>query len=275
MLKEYGQSARLVAGNTTIYELSGQGALADVDRLIDLMHLGLNYVRADGTSIKIGATTTFSELAKSPILDRPEFFGLKETARKLTPPQIRNMGTIGGAVCSGIPFYDMPTTVLAQGARMKILSSEGEKIIDADEFFIDYFVTALTPEAMLTELEFQGTPNTGTAFVKLGRASADFAVVNAATKITLDPSRKRVQNARIAMGAVASTPVRAKSAEEALEGEETTQTTIIQAAKEAANLEPTSSVHASSAYKKRVIPILVRDALIASVERTGGKILQK
>lgn len=275
MLKEFGPTARLVAGNTTIYELSGQGALVDVERLIDITRLGLNYIKGNESGLKIGASTTFSELARSPILDRGDYFGLKETARKITPPQVRNMGTVGGALCSGIPFYDMPTAILSLGAKIKILSSESERVVDADEFFVDYFITALTAEEMLTEIEFQGASNTGTAFVKLGRVSTDFAVVNVASKVTLDSSRKTVEDVRIAMGAVASTPVRAKSAEEALKGKVISRDAIIESAQAASDLEPTPSIHASSVYKKRVIPVLARDALIASVERAGGKIPKK
>jgi carbon-monoxide dehydrogenase medium subunit len=272
LLKERGTSARLVAGNTTIYELVAQGALVDIDCLVDMTNLGLSYIKKQGDGISIGATTTFTEMANSPLLERPDFLAAKETGKKITPPQVRNMGTLGGALCSGIPFYDMPTTMLALGARLKIASPDGERELAAEEFFLDYFMTALSPEEILTEVHLAGNPNAGTSFVKLGRTSADFAVVNVATKVVLDSSKKRVEEVRIALGAVANKPVRAESAESALKGKSVSKDSVQKASQEAASIEPTPSIHASSSYKKRVIPVLVRDALLAAIERAGGKV---
>ncbi|MDA4124654.1 MAG: FAD binding domain-containing protein [Thaumarchaeota archaeon] len=270
LLREYGTSARLVAGNTTIYELVAQGALVDIDCLIDITHAGLSYVKERENGISIGAATTFAEMARSPVLERPEYFAIKETAKKLTPPQVRNMGTLGGALCSGIPFYDMPTTMLALGARLRIATTEGERELNVEEFFLDYFMTAVSPEEILTEARVEGNLNTGTAFVKLGRTSSDFAVVNAAARVVLDSSKKRIEETRIALGAVANKPVRMEMAEGALEGKVVSKDVILRAAKEAATMEPTASIHASSDYKKRVIPVLVRDALLSAVSRAGG-----
>jgi carbon-monoxide dehydrogenase medium subunit len=270
LLKEYGSSARLVAGNTTIYELVAQGALVDIDCLIDLSHLGLGYIREQEDGVSIGATTTFTEMAKSPLLERADYFAVKETAKKLTPPQVRNMGTMGGALCSGIPFYDIPTTMLALGTRLKIATPDGDRSVSVDEFFLDYFMTALSPEEILTEVYLGGNLNAGTSFVKLGRTSADFAVVNAAARIVLDSSRTRVEEARIALGAVANRPIRMEAAEKSLEGKAVSKDIILKASHEAADLEPTPSIHASSSYKKRVIPVLVRDVLTAAIRRAGG-----
>src|SRR6267143_4467707 len=83
LLKEWGSSARLVAGNTTIYELAREGALGDVQCLIDVMQLGLNYIRSDYSRLQIAATTTFLEMATSPILSQSDFYVLKETAGKI------------------------------------------------------------------------------------------------------------------------------------------------------------------------------------------------
>jgi len=270
LLRELGTSARLVAGNTTIYELVAQGALVDIDCLIDISHVGLSYIKEGEGGISIGAATTFTEMSRSPALEGPECFAIKETAKKLTPPRVRNMGTMGGSLCSGIPFYDMPTTMLALGARLRIASVEAERDVNADEFFLDYFMTVVSPEEILTEVYVERSKNTGTAFVKLGRSSADFAVVNAAAKVVMDSSRKRIEDVRIAIGAVANKPIRAESAESALKGKSVSRDVVLEAAKEAASLEPTPSIHASSDYKKRVIPVLVRDVLMSAVSRAGG-----
>ena len=270
LLSKWGPQARVVAGNTTLYELAYQGGLADVDALIDIMNLGLSYVTvADDHVLRVGAATTFAEIGSSILLDKTSWYALKEVSLKMTPPQIRNMGTIGGAVCSGIPFYDLPVTLLALDAHFKTVSSTGERIIKAEDFFVDYFVTALSAEDLLVEVQILKKPNTGSSFVKLGRTSVDFAVVNASTMISLDKKSRQISEARIALGAVASTPIRAKDAEESLIGTELSVGLLAKAAgvAAAADLEPLPSVHASSEYKKKVIPVIVRDALSIALRR--------
>lgn len=269
LLRKLGSKARVVAGNTTLYELGYQGGLADVDTLIDTMGLGLSYISGDEYELKVGATTTFTEIGSSQLLNGTSCYALKEVSMKITPPQIRNMGTVGGAACSGIPFYDLPVTLLALNSNFKVASSNGERVIKGEDFFIDYFVTALSPEDLLVEVQIPKKPNTGSAFVKLGRTSVDFAVVNASTMISLDKQSKHISEARIALGAVAATPIRAKDAEESLIDKAISEDTIAKASRLAVadDFEPSPSVHASSKYKKKVIPVMVRDALSAAIQR--------
>jgi CO/xanthine dehydrogenase FAD-binding subunit len=274
LLSKLGSTSRLVAGNTTLYEFARQGALTDVSELIDMERLGLSYVSKDPTSgnLCVGATTTFSQMIASPLLGEPSYMALIDAAARITPPQIRNTGTIGGAICSGIPFYDMPTAVLGIGAKLKLLSSKKERLVDIDEFFQDYFVTSVDPDELVLELQFeQRLQNSASAFVKLGRLSVDFAVVNAAASLTVDRSSGSITRARVALGAVSNVVTRSLASEDSLlgkrlDGEEGTK--IIQkAAKAAAEFEPTPSVHASSNYKKHVIPFVVRDVLLRARDR--------
>jgi carbon-monoxide dehydrogenase medium subunit len=268
LLNSLGSSVRLVAGNTTLYEFARQGALADVVQLIDMERLGLNYVRRDPDSqeLCIGAMTTFSQMTISPLLGDPFYHAIPEAASKITPPQIRNTGTMGGSLCSGIPFYDMPPAVLALSGKVKAMSVKGERLININDFFQDYFVTALSPGEMVLEVRFPRPPqNSASSFRKLGRTSVDFAVVNVATFLSVDPSSGKVSDARIALGAVSNVVTRAREAENVLIGRELdADSKTIQEASEAAaaDLEPSPSVHASSSYKKRVIPVIVRDTLM-------------
>ena len=270
-LKKWGSKARIVAGNTTIYELANQGGLDDVDTIIDLSKLNLNYVTRDAKSIRIGAMTSFVEIENSDLCEHDLNYAVKETAMKLTPPQVRNIATIGGSVCSGIPFYDMPVTLLALGAEFHTISDEGEKKIAAEDFFVDYFVTALTADEMLIEVLCPEKELSSSSFVKLGRATVDFAVVNSAVKIALEPKENKVSDARIALGAVASTPIRAKAVEEFLIGKEPNRENLVKAASLSVDFEPSPSFHASTKYKKKVVPVVVREALFAAVNRVLRK----
>jgi len=269
VLKNWGPKARIVAGNTTVYELANQGGMDDVETIIDVSGLGLNYVTRDGHYLHLGSMTRFAELETSDIQETDSNFAVKETAMKLTPPQIRNMATIGGSVCSGIPFYDMPVTLLAQDAEFHVASSNGERKVHAQDFFIDYFMTSVSSEEMLIEIRCPERTRAGSAFLILGRTSADFAVVNSSVMIAFEPKGKYVSDARIALGAVASTPIRMKAAEEFLVGKEPLKGNLMKTASLCGKIEPTPSFHASSEYKKRVIPIIVRDTLYAAVKRTN------
>ena len=269
VLKKWGPKARIVAGNTTVYELANQGGMDDVETIIDVSSLGLNYVTRDGHYLHLGSMTRFAELETSDIQETDSNFAVKETAMKLTPPQIRNMATIGGSVCSGIPFYDIPVTLLAQDAEFHVASSNGERKVHAQDFFIDYFMTSVSSEEMLIEIRCPERTRAGSAFLKLGRTSADFAVVNSSVMIAFEPKGKYVSDARIALGAVASTPIRMKAAEEFLVGKEPLKENLMKTASLCGKIEPTPSFHASSEYKKRVIPIIVRDTLYAAVKRTN------
>lgn len=262
----------MIAGNTTVYELGVQGALSDVGCLIDMAGLGLGYVRNDSSTVRIGATTTFRELAESPHLAGSELVAIVDTVKQITSPQIRNAGTVGGSICSGIPFYDMPTTLLALGARAKVESPGGERVIKLDEFFIDYFMTCLGPEDIVVEVEVPHSTNTGTSFMKLGRNLADFAVVNAAVRVQLDSGRRKIVSCGVALGGVAATPIRAKGIEDALEGQDVAKNLVLQALRETRDIDPTPSVQASTEYKRAVLPVIVRDALFVAIARAGGEL---
>ncbi|HZW56507.1 MAG TPA: FAD binding domain-containing protein [Nitrososphaerales archaeon] len=280
-LKKSGAKARVVAGNTTLYEFARQGALADVEKLIDAKGLGLDFIRKEaqreGNSsevLSVGCATTFEQLASSTLVKASRcWLALSEAAEKITPPQVRNMATIGGAVCSGIPFYDMPVVLVALDARAEIASLDrGHRMVEMETFFKDYFVTALEPEDLLVRFEIPALAHGGSSFVKLGRSSSDFAVVNVSVRLARDPSNPdRISDARVALGAVANTPIRAKRSEETLkEGTAVDSKLVLQASNAAlSELDPTPSIHASSSYKKKIIPFLVRDAILLALERSA------
>lgn len=275
ILNKEGSRARIVAGNTTLYELANQGGLADVGVLVDISKLGLNYIREtdDDSSFRtlhLGAATTFCNIAQSEVMAKPSYYALKECAMKITPIQVRNMGTIGGAACSGVPFYDMPTVLQALDAKMKIFSAmSGEKTIEAKDFFVDYFMTALSPDEILAEVIVEDKPRSASSFIKLGRTSVDFALVNVAARISLDESMRVITDARIGIGAISNVPVYASEASQTMIGQVASPELIRSAAKLAASAveDPTPSVHGSSAYKKKLIPVLVRDALFSALDR--------
>jgi aerobic carbon-monoxide dehydrogenase medium subunit len=271
MLGENGDAARIVAGNTMIHDLAGHGALANVQVLIDISNLGLSYLKNDGT-LKVGAATTFTTISESPLAYIKGLEALGECASKITPPQVRNMGTIGGSLCSGVPFLDMPTAIVALDPIMVVQSRSGSRRIESDSFFIDYFQTAVGQDEILVELEFRQHSDlnlaAGSSFAKMGRTEVDFAIVNVSTYLEVREDGKECVSARVALGAVANTPIRWKELEANLIGRRLSLDGILSAIKETkVSIEPTPMIHASPEYKKLIIPVLARDSLFKSLSR--------
>lgn len=265
--KENG-SARLVAGDTTLYDLAQHNGLDDVKTLVDVSKLGLSYIKQNEKDLEVGATTTFSELEHSKLNVGRGTHALFETAAKITPPQIRNMATIGGALCSGIPFLDMPTTVLALDSKMIVASVRGEREIKASDFFVDYFQTAVEPDEIVTSVRFPLEDRSSSAFLKLGRVTIDFAILNVTAWIGRD-SDGICRKARIALGAVANTPIRWKSVEDALVGTSLSEESIVQLVEKAGlDFEPLSSLGAPAEYKKLVIPKITKNAILECIKRS-------
>lgn len=266
LLKKWGSAARVVAGNTTLHQLAASGALEGVRCLIDISGLDLEYIVEDkGGLIRLGAMATFSTIASSEAVAHASCRALRDACRKITPIQVRNMGTVGGALASGLPFYDLPVALLALDARILIRSSESTRTIAIDDLFVAPFVSALAPEELIVEAQITKREMCGSSFVKIGRTSVDFAVVNAAVMIALDGASRKISEARIALGGVSGTPVRHREAEKLLIGERPDEEVVREASLAPVGFEPLPSIHASSEYKRVLITVVTRNAVMAAV----------
>ena len=143
--------AKLLAGGHSLLpamklRLSAPGALIDIGRLAEL-----NYIREDGGTIAIGATTTHYQIESSGLVSA-NASALAQAASVIGDPQVRNKGTIGGSLAHADPAADYPAAILALGAEIVVKGPDGERSIPADEFFIDLFLTALAPDEIITEV---------------------------------------------------------------------------------------------------------------------------
>ena len=272
LFENQGGTAKIVAGNTFLYDLAGHEGLADVKLLLDLSNLGLSFIKQSDIGVNVGAYTTFAEVANSP-LARGGGRGIEalwECCSKITPPQVRNMGTVGGSLCSGVPFFDFPTTALALEPEITVYSTTGERKYSARDHFIDYFQTAVREDEVLTEVSFFFSPirrKSASSFAKLGRTEVDFAVVNVACYLELEQNDECAV-CRIALGSIANVPVRWQELENHLLGKKISTDVISKAIREIkVGLNPTPMVHATSEYKKMVIPIVARDCLMETIRR--------
>ncbi len=269
LLAEYGEAAKVLAGGTDLLVKMKQRIL-EPRHLISLRNLGeLRGIREGESGLYIGAATKLREIERSKIVagNLPLLY---EAVKAIGSVQIRNMGTIGGNLCNASPAADSAVALMALDADLHVQSLEGERVIPIEEFFKGPGITALKPGELLTAIYVPYPPRRyGWAFRKIGRTSLDIATVNAAVLLTLDGGR--IDLCRIALGAVAPTPVRARRAEERLTGEEPTSSLIEEASELVPeDISPITDVRGTAEYRVEASKALVKDALMLSIKRLGG-----
>ncbi len=257
-----GQS-RIVAGGTDL--------IVEADRtiryLIDITKAGLSYIRREEEAYRIGATTTLSEIEQSVALRRLANGLLNQAAATCGSIQNRNLATIGGNLAHGSPAADTVPALLALDALI-VIARERRR---SEMPIADYLEHP--PKGLLTEIKIPTPPagkRTAWSFQKLGRTAIDIALVNVAAGLQLD-ARSRVKWARIALGAVSSTPVRASQAEQILTGRQFDDTAINEAVDAIAQaIHPISDVRATADYRRQMSQVLTRRALNDCATQAGA-----
>jgi aerobic carbon-monoxide dehydrogenase medium subunit len=269
LLQQHGDDAKILSGGQSLIPMM-KLRLARPSHLIDINRIaGLSYVKEDGGFLKIGGLTREAELEASELV-RTKYPLLLDTATVIADPQVRNLATVGGNLAHGDPANDHPATMLALGAQIVATGAQGARVIAIDDFFVSLFTTALQHDEILTEIRIPSAgPRSGGAYVKLERKVGDFATAAVAVQITLD-DKGAVQRAGIGLTNVGPTPLRAKSAEDALRGRKLDAAAVGQAAQLAADAaQPSSDLRGPAEYKKGLIKELTKRALARAAERAG------
>jgi carbon-monoxide dehydrogenase medium subunit len=259
LLDKHGEDCRVIAGGQSLLNILKQGLIAP-RLLVNIKDISdLNFIRYDeADGLTIGAVTTHRTIELSPVVLQ-RFKSLVEMERGLAAVQIRNWGTIGGNLCIADPTGDPAPLLIAMNAEVTIASSRGERTLPVEDLFVDYYETILQPQELLIHIRIPpGSDRTGLACAKFRIVEGDQPIVTTAVSVTLDENGGCVE-ARIAMGGVASTPVRARQAESMLEKQALDETLIREAAKAASeDMAPIPDVTTSETYKERVAQVLVR-----------------
>ncbi|HEY7166720.1 MAG TPA: xanthine dehydrogenase family protein subunit M [Candidatus Binatia bacterium] len=272
-LKEFGPDAKLIAGGTALVIMMRQ-RLVQPSCLVSLRSLrGLNGIDIKDGGLRIGGLTTQREVESSPLVKR-RIPVLAETYHHVATIRIRNMATVGGGLAHADPNMDPPPMLIALGATVKAASADGSRVIPIDGFFKDYYETVLNPDEIITELFVPKLPpNSGAAYLKfLPRTADDYATVSAAAVLTLDKAQKNIVDAKIALGSVGTTPIRATEAEALLRGQPLRPEAFAEAGEKAkAAVDPVSDFRGSAGYKREMAGVFVKRAL----ERALGDLKQK
>ncbi len=265
-LAKHGEETKVLAGGTDLLVKMKQ-RLIEPTYILNIKEIKeLSFIKSNGNSLNIGATTKLNELENSRII-KEKFIALHEAVKAMGSVQIRNMGTVGGNLCNASPAADLAPPLLVLNSKVKAVSTEGEREIPLNKFFLGPGKTSLKPNELLTEIQIPYLPeDTGTSFLKVARTSMDLAKVNVATVLKL--KNGKVENCRIALGSVAPTPLRVCEAEKVLLNSEFTAEKVEETAEKASQeIKPITDVRSTAEYRKEVSKILVRRALQKAYER--------
>lgn len=262
LLKKYGGKAKVIAGGTDLV-LQIRDRLVIPDYVVDIGGIpGFDYIEYDEKQgLRIGALTTIRALEKSAELRRRCPI-ISQAASQLGSMAIRNVATIGGNLCNAAPSAETAPALLALEARARIAGLGSERVVSLEQFFKGPGTTILKKGELLVEIQVPALPpNTRGAYLKHSvRGSIDLAIVGVAAMITMDG--RVCRDARVALGAVAPTPIRARKAEEVLEGKEINDDLINQASQAASDEAcPISDVRASAEYRTEMVKVFTKRAV--------------
>ncbi len=265
---EKTQNAQPLAGGTALLvDVRARKSTPAV--LVDLGRIGdLHGITPAANEIAIGATTTIAELLASPVVaERAPV--LHAACATFASPLVRNRATIGGNLAHGSPAGDMAPALLVLDASIELRSVRGKRLVRAVDFWKGPGKTTRKSDEIVTSIRVPvGHTPCACAWKKLGLRKADaISVVSVAVRIALTPNGA-VDVARVAVGAVAPTPLRVAKSENALAGKALSAETMAHAAAEAAaSSTPIDDLRGSAAYRRRVVEALVRRALAEIAER--------
>ena len=269
LLAAHGDAARILAGGTDLLvqmkmERQKPAYVIGIGALTELQG-----IRQDIAKLTIGALTTIRDLARDTTV-REGYTALAEACAAFSTAQVQAMGTVGGNLCNGSPASDTAPALIALGAEVVLAGPEGETRLPLERFFRGPGRTARRPDQLLVAVEVPApAPNTGSAFVKIGRVAADIAKANAAVCFVRDGDR--IADCRLAFGSVAPTPMRAPRAEAILRGQTMTPELIAHAAAVAAEeISPIDDVRSTAAYRRQVVAALTVDGINRAWERAAN-----
>ena len=271
MLAEHAPDVMPLAGGTNvIIELrdghSSPKLLMDVSRLHELRGIR----RDDGRvvpNVVIGGGATIAELLTHPLIVE-HGLPLQQATAVLANPLVRNRATVAGNLVNASPAADTAPPLMALGAEVELTSQAGSRRVPLDEFMVGVNKTGIRSDELVTAIHWPVPPARSAAgFYKIGLRKADAcSVINAAVMVVWDESG-RCQQARIAIGAAAPRPVRAREAEAALQGQPLTDDVIAEAAHLAARVtQPIDDIRGTSAYRRRMAEVIVRRLLTGTAQ---------
>lgn len=256
------EDARLSAGGTALI-LTMRQRMLQPSHLISLSKIErLRGIEFDAESgLRIGALSRHADIASSPLV-RQHYPVLAGMAERVANPQVRNQGTIGGNLCYGDPSTDPPACLLALEAFVVLGSVRGERTLPLEEFFVDFFETAIEPDEILIEVHVPPLrPGAKGVYNRFLRTAAEHRPLVSVAFVARTEGAA-CHDARLAVGASTPMPVRLRRVEDFLQGRALTVAVAAEAADMAAqDIEPISDSRGSAEYRRDMVRAVVRRSI--------------
>ena len=268
MLKQHAGEAKVFAGGAHVTILMKQGlyqpkALVNIKKIPELKNVSFDTTEG----LIIGALVTHREIETSSLV-KEKLPVLPEAEREIANIRVRNMGTVGGNLASGEPLTDLSQIFIALDGKVKIAGPSGQRTILVEELFLDFYTTSLAEDEIITEVVLPpAPPRSGINYIRFSSSSVvDKPSAGVAVRLTLD--EKAVQVARIVLGCVGPTPVRAKSAEALVTGKILNADLMREAGALASQeCSPIGDLRGSEEYKRAIVRTLVKRATDAAYKK--------
>ena len=268
MLKQHAGEAKVFAGGAHVTILMKQGlyqpkALVNIKKIPDLKNISFDSTEG----LIIGALVTHREIETSSLVNE-KLPVLSEAEREIANIRVRNMGTVGGNLASGEPLTDLSQIFIALDGKLKITGPSGQRTILVEELFLDFYTTSLAEDEIITQVALPPPPaRSGIEYIRFSSSSVvDKPSAGVAVRVSLD--KEAVQVARIVLGCVGPTPVRAKKAEALVMGKILNADLIREAGALASQeCSPIGDLRGSEEYKRAIVMTLVRRAADAAYKK--------
>ena len=273
-MEEHGDAAKLLAGGQSLipamnYRVLQPSVLIDLNPINDLQYIK---EMKDG-SLAVGAMTRQRDVELSRDVEQKAPL-LHAAMPHIAHPQIRTRGTIGGSLAHADPAAELPVIVIATGARMKATGKNGNRWIEANDFYEGMFSTALQPDELLVEIAFPASkPKTGWSFQETSRRRGDYAMMGVAVEVEMNGGGA-CKTARLVYLNAGDGPIQTMNAASMLSGEQPTPEVIAAVANEAADneIDPFGNVHATIEFQRHLARVLTQRALAQAFTRAGTEI---
>jgi carbon-monoxide dehydrogenase medium subunit len=276
MLQTFGETSALLAGGTDLLVKMKNRELLP-QNIISLAELEeMKQINVAGSKTSIGACCTISQIAES-LAVRSSYPALSSGAESLGSPAVRNLGTIGGNIVTASPAADLPPALTAYGAKARLLRKDQERFLPVEQLFRGPGVTQIGKDEILADLHIENSQEcSGARFFKLGhRRALQCSIVNGACYLAINPQSGEIETARVAVGAVAPTIVRAFSAEKVLKGERPSANLFLEASRAAVrDCSPIDDLRGSAKYRRDMIQILtnrILHAVLKEIHKPSGR----
>ncbi len=236
--------------------------LVDPDLLVDISKITeIRGIEDVGEYIEIGAATTYAEIKKNPLIEK-EFGFYTMATSEISGPQVRNQGTIGGGLVYGDPALDTPPVLLTLDAELEIQNAQGSRRILLEDFFVDYYETAIEEGEILTKILIPKLPKySGGKYRAMTPRQGDYAIAGVCVRLTLDENGICIV-ARLGLTNGGDTPMRSRGAEKVLEGTKIEEETIENAVEILGkNLDLIGDIQTPKSYKEIVFKRIARQTI--------------